>query len=61
MSGTISPYRPYGPATGWLYGNGVSRNYYYDQNYVAGDERLTGITTMNGANRTGSGSLPDHS
>lgn len=54
IGGTISnvvvgaSYRPFGPSTGWSYGNGLTRNYYYDQNYTAGDERLTGITTMNG-------------
>ncbi len=41
-------YLPYGPMTGWNYGNGLARHYYYDQNYVAGDLRLTGITTMDG-------------
>lgn len=41
-------YLPYGPMTGWNYGNGLSRHYYYDQNYVAGDLRMTGITTMDG-------------
>ncbi|MBW8852624.1 MAG: RHS repeat-associated core domain-containing protein [Xanthomonadales bacterium] len=41
-------YLPYGPMTGWSYGNGLTRHYYYDQNYVAGDLRLTGITTMDG-------------
>lgn len=41
-------YRPFGPPTGWTYGNGLARNYYYDQNYNPYDERLTGITTMNG-------------
>ena len=41
-------YLPYGPIAGWNYGNGLTRNYYYDDNYVAGDLRLTGITTMNG-------------
>lgn len=54
IGGTVSnvitgtQFRPYGPATGWTYGNGLTRNLYYDQNYVAGDQRLTGITTMNG-------------
>ncbi|MBB6066497.1 YD repeat-containing protein, partial [Pseudoxanthomonas broegbernensis] len=41
-------YRPFGPATGWTYGSGLTRNYNYDQNYFVGDGRLTGITTMNG-------------
>jgi RHS repeat-associated protein len=54
IGGTVSnvitgtSYRPFGPATYWAYGNGLGRNYYYDQNYTAGDGRLTGITTMNG-------------
>ncbi len=46
ITGTL--YRPFGPSTGWTYGNGLTRNLYYDQNYVAGDQRITGITTMNG-------------
>ncbi len=41
-------YRPYGPATNWTYGNGLTRNLYHDQNMVAGDQRLTGLTTMDG-------------
>jgi RHS repeat-associated protein len=45
---TGAAYQPYGPTTGWTYGNGLSRNYYYDQNYVVGDGRLTGITIMDG-------------
>ena len=45
---TNTAYQPYGPTTSWTYGNGLGRNYYYDQNYVAGDGRLTGIATMNG-------------
>ncbi len=45
---TEAKYRPFGPATGWTYGNGLARNLYYDQNYVSKDERLTGLTTMNG-------------
>ncbi|WP_162125926.1 RHS repeat-associated core domain-containing protein, partial [Pseudoxanthomonas wuyuanensis] len=54
IGGTVSnvvtgaTYRPFGPATRWNYGNGLTRNLYYDQNYTAGDQRLTGITTMNG-------------
>ncbi|MCD7098102.1 RHS repeat-associated core domain-containing protein [Stenotrophomonas sp. MMGLT7] len=54
IGGTVSnvvagtQYRAFGPATGWKYGNGLTRNLYYDQNYNAGDQRLTGITTMNG-------------
>jgi RHS repeat-associated protein len=45
---TGTKYRPFGPTTGWTYGNGLTRNLYYDQNYNPGDQRLTGITTMNG-------------
>ncbi|WP_313642677.1 RHS repeat-associated core domain-containing protein [Stenotrophomonas sp.] len=45
---TNASYRPFGPVTGFTYGNGLSRNYLYDQNYNPYDERLTGITTMNG-------------
>ena len=45
---TGAQYHPFGPATGWTYGSGLTRNYYYDQNYTVGDGRLTGITTMNG-------------
>jgi RHS repeat-associated protein len=45
---TAATYRPFGPSTGWTYGNGLKRNYYYDQNANPNDERLTGITTMNG-------------
>lgn len=41
-------YRAFGPATSFTYGNGLVRNYHYDQNYTVGDQRLTGITTMNG-------------
>lgn len=41
-------YRPFGPTTGWTYGNGLTRNLYYDQNYNPGDQRVTGITTMDG-------------
>lgn len=41
-------YRPFGPSESLGYGNGLTRNLYYDQNYNSGDERLTGITTMNG-------------
>ena len=41
-------YRPYGGYDSWTYGNGLSRNFYYDQNYVVGDDRLTGLTTMDG-------------
>ena len=41
-------YRAFGPATGYTYGNGLVRNYHFDQNYAVGDQRLTGITTMNG-------------
>ena len=54
IGGTISnvitgtEYQPFGPTTGWTYGNGLTRNLLYDQNYIAGDQRLTGITTMNG-------------
>ena len=54
VGGTVSNlitgvrYRAFGPATGWTHGNGLTRNLYYDQNYNAGDQRLTGITTMNG-------------
>lgn len=33
-------YAPYGPATGWMYGNGLSRGFSYDV-----DGRLTGIST----------------
>lgn len=54
IGGTISNvvtgalYRSFGPMVGWTYGNGLARNYYYDQNNTSGDQRLTGITTMNG-------------
>ena len=41
-------YMPNAGSTGWQYGNGLARNHYYDQNLVAGDLRLTGITTMDG-------------
>jgi RHS repeat-associated protein len=46
VSGAL--YRPFGVAAGWSYGNGLTRNYQYDQNGNPGDQRLTGITTMNG-------------
>ena len=42
-------YLPFGGFKSWSYGNGLTRNYYYDQNLVPGDLRLTGITTMDGA------------
>lgn len=42
-------YLPFGGTKSWTYGNGLTRNYYYDQNLVPGDLRLTGITTMDGA------------
>lgn len=45
---TSIQHQPLGPAKGWTYGNGLTRNLYYDQNFVAGDGRLTGLTTMNG-------------
>ena len=41
-------YMPLGPATGWTYGNGLTRNLLYDQNNTVGDRRLTGVKTMNG-------------
>lgn len=41
-------YQPFGPAVSWSYGNGLSRNLYFDQNANAGDLRLTGLTTMDG-------------
>ncbi len=41
-------YQPFGPATSWNYGNGLTRNFYYDQNSNAGDLRLTGLTTKDG-------------
>lgn len=41
-------YEPLGAVASWDYGNGLSRHMYYDQNYVAGDGRLTGLTTMDG-------------
>ncbi len=41
-------YQPYGGAVSYNYGNGLTRNLYYDQNTAAGDLRLTGLTTMDG-------------
>lgn len=41
-------YRPFGAYSSWTYGNGLTRNFYYDQNYTIGGERLTGLTTMDG-------------
>lgn len=42
-------YQPFGPMTGWSYGNGLTRTYAFDQNAVVGDRRLTGVVTKNGA------------
>lgn len=50
IGGTISNvvtnvgYQPFGPATGWTYGNGLTRGYAYDL-----DGRLTSATAKNGA------------
>lgn len=41
-------YLPYGNAVSYNYGNGLTRNLYYDQNLNPGDLRLTGLTTMDG-------------
>jgi RHS repeat-associated protein len=37
---TNATYQPFGPATGWSYGNGLNRGYNYDS-----DGRLTGVST----------------
>ncbi len=37
-------YQPFGPATGWTYGNGLTRGYNYDL-----DGRLRGISVKNGS------------
>jgi RHS repeat-associated protein len=45
---TNAKYQAYGPIAEWTYGNGLTRSYGFDQNYTAGDGRLTSIATMNG-------------
>lgn len=53
IGGTVSNvissigYRPFGPPISMMYGNGLSRVYGYDQNYTAGDLRLTELSTAN--------------
>jgi len=41
-------YRAFGPITTWRYGNGLTRRIHFDLHYRLGDERATGITTMDG-------------
>jgi len=41
---TNAAYQPFGPSTGWTYGNGLVRGYNHDS-----DGRLTGVSTKNGS------------
>lgn len=45
---TGTEYQALGSPMSWSYGNGLTRRLYLDQNYLPGDSRLTGITTMDG-------------